>query len=151
MTYPTLLQLNPPKLNAYTRETVVAEKLEAMVKLGLTNSRMKDFYDLWVMARTFSFMGSVLGEAIRATFTRRATEIPTSSPIALTAAFAQDETKKKQWQAFRKRSGLAAKIGELPEVLADLEQFLLHPLRAASAAETLSQTWKVGGPWENAI
>jgi Nucleotidyl transferase AbiEii toxin, Type IV TA system len=98
VTYPTILGMDPPRLRAYPRETVVAEKLEALVKLGLTNSRMKDFYDLAIMARTFPFTGSVLRDVIVATFTRRGTALPSTSPVALTGAFPKDQTKGKQWQ-----------------------------------------------------
>jgi len=74
--YPTLLGMEPPRLRAYPKETVVAEKLEAMVKLGLANTRMKDFYDVLVMARTFPFDGDTLRRAITATFARRGTAVP---------------------------------------------------------------------------
>lgn len=146
--YPTLLGMDPPRLRAYPRETVVAEKLEAMVKLGLTNSRMKDFYDVVVMARSFPFTGQVLRDAIAATFTRRGTAVPNAAPVALTAVFAQDASKRTQWTAFRKRSGLADKIGELDEVVAELAAFLSPPLGAAASAEGFALSWKAGGPWE---
>ncbi len=148
VTYPTILGMDPPRLRAYPRETVVAEKLEAMVKLGLTNSRMKDFYDLAIMARTFPFTGPVLREAITATFTRRGTAIPAASPIALTEAFANDETKQKQWQAFRKRSGIAEKVGDLNGLVAELAAFLAQPLSAASAGREFPLSWQPGGSWE---
>jgi predicted nucleotidyltransferase component of viral defense system len=131
VTYPTILGMDPPRLRAYPRETVVAEKLEAMVKLGLTNSRMKDFYDLAIMARTFPFTGPVLRDAIEATFTRRGTAMPTTPPVALTEAFGSDETKQKQWQAFHRRSSVAEKVGDLRRVVAELAAFLGQPLAAA--------------------
>jgi hypothetical protein len=146
--YPTLLGMEPPRLRAYPRETVVAEKLEAMVKLGLTNSRMKDFYDLSVMASTFSFTGSVLRDAIVATFTRRGTAIPDAAPVALTEMFARDASKRTQWAAFRKRSGLVDKLGELDEVITGLAVFLFPPLAAAAAGKMFSLSWAPGGPWE---
>jgi len=147
VTYPVILEMPSPRLRAYPRETVVAEKLEAMVKLGLTNSRMKDFYDLSVMARTFAFAGSVLKDAITATFARRGTALPAASPVALTGAFATDDAKRKQWAAFRKRSGLAEKVGELEPVVVELAAFLVPPLTAAAASEEFLLTWKAGGPW----
>lgn len=147
VTYPVILEMPAPRLRAYPRETVVAEKLEAMVKLGLTNSRLKDFYDLSVMARTFSFAGSVLRDAIAATFARRGTALPKAPPVALTGAFATDDAKRKQWAAFRMRSGLAEKVGELESVVVALAAFLIPPLAAAAAGKDYLLTWKAGGPW----
>lgn len=118
-----------------------------MVQLGLTNSRMKDFYDLIVLSRQFSFPGDTLRDAIRATFTRRATPLPQGPPIALTAAFGQDEAKRKQWDAFRKRNGLTDRIGTLEEVIADLATFLIPPLMAATASRPFPGSWPAGGPW----
>lgn len=85
--YPTLLEFPAPKLRAYSKESVVAEKFEAMVKLGMANSRMKDFYDLWVLAQRFEFQSVTLAAAIQATFETRRTTLPASSPLALRADF----------------------------------------------------------------
>ena len=85
--FPPLLDFPAPRLRAYPRETVVAEKLEAMVQLGMANSRMKDFYDVAVLAREFDFDGDLLARAIRATFERRGTVLPTTTPVALTEAW----------------------------------------------------------------
>ena len=87
--YPVLLDFALPQLLGYTRETVVAEKFEAMTKLGLLNSRMKDFYDLWVLARRFDFDGTTLASAIRRTFANRKTAVR-SHPTPLTPAFGSD-------------------------------------------------------------
>jgi nucleotidyltransferase AbiEii toxin of type IV toxin-antitoxin system len=81
-TFPTLLDLPAPTILAYARETVVAEKYHALVTLGLANSRMKDFYDLWALARQFTFEGATLAQAIESTFGRRQTPLPTSAPGA---------------------------------------------------------------------
>ena len=96
--------MEPPRLRAYPRETVVAEKLEALVKLGMANSRMKDFFDLAVLARSFAFSGPVLRDAIAATFRRRGTAIPTELPVGLTDSFAKDGVKLTQWKAFVSRA-----------------------------------------------
>ena len=98
--YPSLLDMPMPRLRAYPPETIVAEKLQAMVALGMLNSRMKDFFDLWAISQTFPFDGPVLGDALRATFTRRGTLLPAGTPIALTQAFADDAAKQAQWRAF---------------------------------------------------
>ncbi len=147
VTFPTLLGMDGPRLRAYPRETVVAEKLEALVKLGLTNSRMKDFYDLAIMARTFPFAGPVLRDAIRATFTRRQTAFPSGVPVGLTEAFAADQTKRRQWAAFRTRNGLGGRIGELGKLVRELSAFLRPPLAAAGTAEDFPEAWEPGGPW----
>jgi predicted nucleotidyltransferase component of viral defense system len=97
MDLPVLLDFPPPHLRAYARETVIAEKFQAMVMLGRANSRMKDLYDIWVLSRTTEFKGDALARAIAATFTRRKTEIPSELPDALTPAFAADTTKVQQW------------------------------------------------------
>jgi hypothetical protein len=91
--YPTLLDFPAPQLLAYPRETVVAEKFQAMIQLAMANSRMKDFYDIWTLARKFEFAGPPLGAAIRATFERRQTALPTVTPLPLTAAFSTNRMK----------------------------------------------------------
>jgi len=106
--YPTLLKFPAPKLHAYSKESVVAEKFEAMVKLGMANSRMKDFYDLWVLARRFEFESGILAAAIQATFETRRTTLPKSSPLALQADFYELPSKQTQWRAFLRKSGLKA-------------------------------------------
>jgi predicted nucleotidyltransferase component of viral defense system len=97
---PVLLDQPAPKLRAYAMETVIAEKFQAMVALGQANSRMKDFYDIWLLAKTFTFENDRLDRAIAATFKHRQTEVPVDVPDALTDAFATDDQKQKQWEAF---------------------------------------------------
>lgn len=106
--YPTLLEFPAPVLPAYLKTTVVAEKFQAMVALGLGNSRMKDFFDLWILSRDFSFEGVEFTRAIGATFRRRKTPLPSEPPIALTTIFGEDVDKKKQWQAFLRKGKLDA-------------------------------------------
>lgn len=89
--YPVMLDLPKPRLRAYARETVIAEKFQAMVALGRANSRMKDFYDIWILSRSFAFDDDRLARAIAATFARRGTVIPAEPPDALTPAFAADD------------------------------------------------------------
>jgi predicted nucleotidyltransferase component of viral defense system len=145
--FPTLLGMDPPRLRAYPRETVVAEKLEAMVKLGLANSRMKDFYDLIVLSRRFGFDGQRLCDAITATFKRRGTPLPAEVPVALTPTFSEDDSKKKQWKAFVRRSGLEERAGELPELIAELATFALPLFETASRKEKFRSEWPAKGPW----
>jgi predicted nucleotidyltransferase component of viral defense system len=147
ITYPTLLDLPAPIILAYPVETVVAEKLQAMVALGMLNSRLKDFYDLRMISRQFRFEGPKLAEAIRGTFDRRRTEIPKSIPRALSAEFAMDIEKGIQWKAFLKRSGLEKIRVELPQIIDELRVFLIAPLNAAARGIDFNFYWIKGGPW----
>lgn len=145
--YPSVLDLEQPSLRAYPPETVVAEKLEAVVSLGMINSRMKDFFDLWVIAKTFAFDGDALGGAVAATFTRRQTPLPAAAPVALTAAFANDEAKQRQWKAFLERTTIAIAPEPLPELIAFVAAFAA-PLLADDGAVKTAQ-WPAGGPWQS--
>ncbi len=145
--YPTLIGMPAPELRAYPPETVVAEKLQALVQLGMANSRMKDFFDLWIMGRTFPFNGDTLRSAIAATFSRRITEMPLTVPMGLTATFSTDDTKNKQWSAFCMRGGLNAHASQLQEVVKMLEGFLFPPLLAAARGEPFAYQWAPSGPW----
>lgn len=146
--YPTILSLPAPTLRAYPVQTLVAEKFHAMVALGLANSRMKDFYDVWTLARTQLSDGPVLSRAIRATFERRKTSLPDSPPLALTAAFSQDSGKQTQWRAFMRRARLVDEPVELDVVVTVLSEFLGAPALAVRAEEPFRMRWPVGGPWK---
>lgn len=145
--YPTLLEGPAPLLLAYPPETVVAEKLQAVVALGMANTRMKDFYDLWILARRFSFTGDTLAPAIAATFSRRGTSIPDGPPIGLSPAFHADAGKQRQWSAFLGRTGLGAQAPELTPAVELLRDFLLPPLHTLNEGEPFSMRWRAGGPW----
>src|ERR1700674_5369940 len=123
MELPVLLGQPAPRLRAYARETVIAEKFQAMVVLGRANSRMKDLYDIWLLAQSHSFEGDKLARAIAATFARRNTPIPTERPDALSPAFAAARAKKQQWAAFVESVGVQP--GELVKVIGDLAEFLM--------------------------
>ena len=145
--YPTLLSFPAPKLRAYSKESVVAEKFEAMVKLGMANSRMKDFYDLWVIARQFEFGGPVLSVAINATFERRRTALPSSRPLAFTAEFGEAATKQTQWKAFLRKSGLNASQS-LSEVVNVVNEFVMPVVEGILSKKDFRHTWVPGGPWK---
>jgi hypothetical protein len=148
--YPTLLDFPAPRLLAYPRETVIAEKFQSMVELGIANSRMKDFFDLFTLARQFEFEGAGLSHAIRGTFERRRTPLPTSPPLCLTAEFFDNRDKQAQWKGFLKRAGLDLKGVTMADVIRFLEAFLVPPTIAASKAEPFEQHWLAGGPWQPA-
>ena len=144
--YPTLLTDMPePQLRAYPRYTVVAEKLEALASLGMLNSRLKDYFDLWILARQSDFDGPLLTQAVAATFQRRGTDIPEGVPMGLSDEFIEDDQKQKQWQAFLRKNRLVAM--PLASIVNDLRGFLLPVLASASGAATLKQRWQAGDGW----
>ena len=147
--FPTLLDFPAPHLKSYTRESMVAEKFEAMVKLGMLNTRMKDFFDVWSASRQFEFDGSTLSEAISATFENRGTEVPNETPTALTPEFYSDAEKKAQWKAFLGKSRLNAEGRSLPEIADGLRSFLMPVSAAVANREIYKETWQPGGPWMN--
>ena len=145
--FPTLLDFPAPVMRAYSRESVVAEKLHGMVLFGIANSRMKDFYDVRYLARRFAFEGPALTAAITATFERRETPLPDEAPQALKSTFADDAGKQQQWTAFLRRTGLAEKTLELPAVINTLRGFLRPPLDACAREQAFEHEWQPGGPW----
>lgn len=130
MDYPALLDLPAPRLRTYARETVIAEKFQAMVDLGRANTRLKDFYDIWVLSRLFAFDDDRLARAIAATFARRGTAIPAETPDALTPSFSGDREKQAQWRAFLENVG--EDPGTLDEVVAALTTFIMPHVRSAA-------------------
>jgi hypothetical protein len=144
--YPTVLELPAPQLSGYPRETVVAEKFEAMVKLGLVNSRMKDFYDLWLLARRFDFDGPTLATAIARTFAHRRTAIA-PLPFALTPALADDPAKRAQWKGFVRKTKLDDAPAELAMVTQELGPFLIPVAEAIAAGTPFEWEWRAPGPW----
>jgi len=143
--YPVLLDAPAPHLRAYPVETVVAEKFEALVTLGIANSRLKDFYDLWLIAQTFAFQQPALVEAVRRTFERRETSLPADTPVGLSDEFTA--TWAAQWRAFLGRERMAAAPDAFAVVIADLRAFLM-PLVVGLKKE---RDWPPGGPWSMEI
>lgn len=146
ISYPALLEFPVAKLSGYPRETVVAEKFQAMVYLSTTNSRMKDFYDVWLLANTFEFDGAQLAKAISATFVNRATTID-DRPIAFTSEFTEQDSTKAQWNAFRKRTGIEAVPATIAEAVRTIASFLNPVTRALAASEEFALQWSPRGPW----
>jgi predicted nucleotidyltransferase component of viral defense system len=139
--YPVLLDSPAPQLRAYPVETVVAEKLNAIVLLGIANSRLKDFYDLWLISRTFELDGAALSAAVRRTFERRDTPMPTDVPTGLTGLYAEEWNAR--WKAFLKREHMNAAPADLGQVLEDLRKFLVPLMTPPST----TSHWPPGGPW----
>jgi predicted nucleotidyltransferase component of viral defense system len=144
--YPALLDFPAPALRGYPRETVIAEKFEAMVYLRTLNSRMKDFYDVWLLARQFAFDGALLGQAIAATFANRETAID-PAPIAFTPEFTEQTSTVAQWTAFRKKLPNQECPKRLSEIVPFLSAFLLPVSRACLEGKRFDPRWPPGGPW----
>jgi hypothetical protein len=144
--YPTLLDLPAPRLCGYSKESTIAEKFEAMVKLGILNSRMKDFFDIWLMSRQFDYEGPMLAEAILKTFSTRGTNIQ-SEPIALTNSFAEDTAKAAQWRGFIRKNQLKNVPQNLMEVVTNIAAFLRPIAEQLAASPPFKGTWKAPGPW----
>jgi hypothetical protein len=149
--FPTLLPNQPaPHLRVYPRETVVAEKLEAIAKLGMLNTRFKDYYDLRYLSARFEFDGSVLTAAIAATFERRGTALPPALPAGLSTAFATDPVKQTQWAAFRRRQP-EQKLPDLSEVVVEINRFVEPPLIAAGEQQPFSRRWNIARGWTPSV
>lgn len=144
--YPTILDLPAPKLRGYSRESTIAEKFEAMVKLGILNSRMKDFFDIWLILRQYDFEGPKLATAIVKTFSVRGTGI-TTEPVALTNSFAEDPAKAAQWRGFIRKNRLTNVSPDLGEVVKAIAAFLGPIIKSLAADEPFKATWKAPGPW----
>lgn len=127
---PVLLDQPAPRLRAYARETVIAEKFQAIVSLGRANTRMKDYYDIWMLSRTRDFSDGGLDAAIAATFERRKTEIPEAIPDGLSEAFAADASKRRQWSSFIANIA-AAGLADLTTVVTEIAAFLMPHAQAA--------------------
>lgn len=148
--YPTLLEFSAPVIRVYPRETVVAEKVQAIVKFGLINTRYKDYYDLDYLAHTFDFDGPTLSAALTATFDRRNTPLPADVPIGLTDSFASDLHKNSQWAAFGRRLGIEPRLSALPEVIHRVSCLVMPPLRAAVDSQMFRKHWKPDQGWLDA-
>lgn len=144
--FPTLLEGMPsPNVLAYPMETVVAEKVEAMVDLGISNSRMKDFSDVAVAAKLMTFDGATLVSALRATFHRRGTAFPDVEIVAMTDSFVQDATAQANWKAFANRNRV--QFDSLGQLVSELREFLRAPLLRARSGDDFFARWNPGGPW----
>lgn len=146
-TIETILDLPKPKLRIYPKETVIAEKFEAMVKLGLGNSRMKDFWDVQFLIKNFSFEGNLLQKAIRATFANRQTAVPEKLPVALTETFTKNSETIADWKAFIKRGKIESET-DFDKVIESLRVFF-EPLIEAENNDTIfNQDWSFPNGWE---
>ncbi len=144
--YPTLLDFPPPELDGYTRESSIAEKFQGMVKLGVLNSRMKDFYDIWFLSSMFDFNSETLSEAIEKTFENRNTQI-SATPTVFDLSFFKDEDKKVQWLGFIRKSKLAEAPESFEDVAAAIKVFLEPLASSLFEQQTFHGVWAAPGPW----
>jgi predicted nucleotidyltransferase component of viral defense system len=145
--FPTLLDFPAPQLHTYPKETVVAEKFEAITRLGMANSRMKDFYDIWALASDFPFSGQIIVSAIQNTFNRRRTDLPTGTPEAFQASFIQNPLKQTQWQAFVRKARLVKVEKDFGKTIELVKSFLSSPTESIAKTKSFEMTWHAGGPW----
>lgn len=151
VTFPTLLNAPAPELLAYPRYTMVAEKLEAMVRLGIANSRMKDFYDVWLLSKLFTFDGRTLCKAVGNTFKRRSASLPRGLPVAFTVDFRKDGQKQAQWRAFIRKAKPDILADSLDVVINDIEAFIMPVVDAVREGKPLKLIWKQGGRWSKRL
>jgi predicted nucleotidyltransferase component of viral defense system len=144
------LDFSPTRFPAYSRESVIAEKLHAMVKLGSINSRMNDFFDLWFLSITFDFNGETLAAAVTATFKARGTAIR-SEVTAFAAEFSDSSEKQAQWRSFRRKSRLDVAPESFGEAMRQIAGFLDPVIYALAHNASFHLNWRSPGPWTNAV
>ncbi|CAN5581632.1 nucleotidyl transferase AbiEii/AbiGii toxin family protein [soil metagenome] len=142
---PVMLDFPNPTLLCYSRESSIAEKLQAMIKLGEVNSRMKDFFDIWKLSRQFDFSGEIIAEAVRLTLKHRHTEIP-NEIVAFSERFM--EVKQIQWTAFHKRINQPSVPSSFKEIVNQIEIFITPISKAVTANSKPPSVWKAPGPWK---
>ena len=145
--YPVLLDFPAPHLKGYTLESVVSEKFEAMIKLGILNSRMKDFYDVWLMTRQFNFEGERLMAAIKATFENRKTPLPSGKPLFAAGIYADESVQATMWKTFLKKNPINSAPASFRAVVYAVEEFLSKPVAAITSGKELTSSWDAPGPW----
>ena len=146
--YPVILDLPAPRLKGYSLESVIAEKFEAMVRRGELNSRMKDFFDIWFLARHFNFNGSILVQAVSKTFSHRGISIPVE-PVPFSSVFAQNDQKQQQWTAFLRRGRLEDMPEGFHSIVEEISVFLLPIAQAVLSGSRFGQRWLAPGPWQS--
>lgn len=147
--YPTLLDMDAPHILAYQPATAIAEKFETMISKGLLNSRVKDYYDIWMLSHSVSFAGDELTEGIAATFGQRGTGVPSARPAVLSDDYAKRPESMAQWSAFMSRlrvSGIEAP-DSLVDVVDDINAFIMPPAVAAAAGRPFNLNWAPGKGW----
>lgn len=146
--FPALLDEQGPQVRGYSPETVIAEKFNAIVLLGMANSRMKDYFDIWMLSQNFTVEGNVLRQAILNTFVKRQTALPDSTPIGLSEEFSENASKLLQWQGFVKRQRRQESAPTLGEVVAVAREFLLPVMRGFPGTVPVPAVWSPSNGWQ---
>jgi len=147
ISYPVLLDFPAPELRAYQRETTISEKFQNMVEMGVGNSRMKDFYDIWFLSKNYEFDGSKLRQAIRETFRRRKTAIPEETPLALSEEFVKDDRSQANWTAFLSEINLTAEELSLEDVGEQICSFIIPITKSIKNEQVFNRNWNPGEGW----
>ena len=146
MDYPALLDFPAPRLRVYPKEAAIAEKLDSIIERGLRNSRMKDYYDIWLLSTEFDFDGQTLVTAIRETIKHRSRKCETF-PTGLTSEFVENPDKQKQWTAFINKQLVSSSL-TLKDVVKTLQSFLTKPIEAIISNSDFSSTWIKNTKWQ---
>lgn len=146
--YPTLLGHPSPKILVYPKESVVAEKIEAIFSHGIGNSRMKDFFDIYILAKTFDFEGKILARSIRATFEKRGTPYQEGQSPALSESMMTSPESIMHWRAFWKRTRVQVTSDDIRTIAGTLNGFIKPALSGIQSDEPFEMEWKAGGPWQ---
>jgi Nucleotidyl transferase AbiEii toxin, Type IV TA system len=145
--YPSLLGHPAARLRAYSPYTAAAEKIDTMINLGMINSRMKDFYDIWLMSGIFEFNGTILQDSMKNTFIRRGTRLPEGLPLVFSQEFSTNHQKTQQWKAFIRKSRPENAPENFAEVMDVVSQFVLPVYKAILEDTRFHKEWTEGGPW----
>ncbi|MCK5358737.1 MAG: nucleotidyl transferase AbiEii/AbiGii toxin family protein [Elusimicrobiales bacterium] len=146
--YPAILDFPNPKLKGYPAESVVSEKFEAMITLGSLNSRMKDFYDVWLMLNQFEFHGTRLIEALKRTFKNRKTPLPHNSPLFVEEIYDEKSDRQILWKAFLNKGNIKSVPKTLNTIAGEIEKFLIKPIIAINKGKLFNKKWKAHGLWK---
>jgi predicted nucleotidyltransferase component of viral defense system len=145
--FPVLLNFPAPRLKACARETMIAEKFHAAVDLGMRNSRMKDYFDIFYLSQQYNFKGKDLSRAITATFQRQKTQIPSKPPLGLTPEFYSNPAKMIQWRSFLRQASISMADVNFDGVVSIVREFIMPAASAAANGESFNNFWPAGGPW----
>ncbi|NLB35462.1 MAG: nucleotidyl transferase AbiEii/AbiGii toxin family protein [Elusimicrobia bacterium] len=146
--YPVILDMPEPNIKGYPVETLVSEKFETMIKLGALNSRMKDFYDIWLLMRSMNFSGAKLSKALKNTFEHRKTILPVKSPLFDEEIYDKNSDRQMLWNTFIRKNKTENAPKQLEEVAGQLESFLFAPIAAIVRSEDFKKEWIAPGPWK---
>lgn len=144
--YPTMLDLDAPRVLAYRPATALAEKYETIVSKGLTNSRLRDYYDIWLLSANHRYAGSELAAAIAATFAHRGTLLPAEVPPGLTETFHARPEVRHRWRSFLMTTGAKAP-NDLADVCERVVAFIMPPAAAAASGSKFISTWSPSSGW----